>query len=126
VGSTKTGNQHNGNCKKTSSKGCCNSNRQDSRQGSKTCGQTSCEACRQSCPCKEVCQEVITSSGSISHAKEALSGLFFCFVLFAFQRFQKRKKVKGRQSSAFAAVADLFFSKADNSNFRKFRNQLYE
>ena len=33
---------------------------------------------------------------------------------------------KSRQKSAFAAIADLLFSKADNSNFRKIRNQLYE
>ena len=33
---------------------------------------------------------------------------------------------KCRQIPAFAAVADLFFSKADNSNFRRFGNQLYE
>jgi hypothetical protein len=30
------------------------------------------------------------------------------------------------QISAFSAAADLSFSKADNSNFRKTRNQLYE
>jgi hypothetical protein len=31
-----------------------------------------------------------------------------------------------RQISAFAAAAGLLFLKADNSNFRKTRNQLYE
>jgi hypothetical protein len=30
------------------------------------------------------------------------------------------------QISSFVEVADLFFSKADNSNFRKTRNLLYE
>jgi hypothetical protein len=30
------------------------------------------------------------------------------------------------QISVFPSVADIFFSKADNSNFRKTRNQLYE
>jgi hypothetical protein len=33
---------------------------------------------------------------------------------------------KSRQISAFAVAADLLFSKEDNSNFRKTRNQLYE